>query len=107
MATPQVGIQLIIFGQRQREDLPGVLRAVAEAGYAGVEAGNLARQLPVAEVRSLLEGSGVRLCGVHSSFQEFGDAAKLDENIRFTRDLGARYLMCSGVGDRSAGLAAY
>jgi sugar phosphate isomerase/epimerase len=107
MAKPQVGIQLIIFGQRQREDLPGVLRAVAEAGYAGVEAGNLARQMPVGDARGLLEENGLALCGVHAGFEEFQDAAKLEENIRFTREMGARYLMCSGVGDRKAGMAAY
>jgi sugar phosphate isomerase/epimerase len=107
MGKPRVGIQLIIFGRRNSEDLPGVLRAAAEAGYAGVEAGNLARQRPVEEVRRLLQEHGLALCGVHAGFPEFQDRAKLDENIRFARELGANYLMCSGVGDRTAGLVAY
>jgi len=41
MATPKIGLQLIVYGGRQNEDLAGVLAEVKEAGYAGIEAGNL------------------------------------------------------------------
>lgn len=104
----QAGIQVIIYGQQNRDDIGAVLRDVAQAGFAGAEVGNLFRQEgDEATVHRYFEETGLKLCGCHAGFGEFEDAAKLAENIRFTRALDSRYLMCSGVGDRKRGLAAY
>lgn len=104
----QAGIQVIIYGQRNRDDIAGVLKDVAEAGFAGAETGNLFRQEgDEARVRRMFAETGLELCGCHSGFGEFEDAAKLAENIAFLKALGGKYLMCSGVGDRKRGLAAY
>ncbi len=102
------GIQVIVYGQRNRDDMGGVLREVAEIGFAGAETGNLFRQESYeGRVRRLFEETGLRLCGCHAGFAEFQDEQKLRENLSFTTALGSRYLMCSGVGDRQRGLAAY
>jgi sugar phosphate isomerase/epimerase len=105
---PKAGIQVIIYGRRNREDIAGVLREVAEIGFAGAETGNLFRQEgDEARVRRMFEETGLTLCGCHAGFAEFQDAELLRGNLAFLKALGSRYLMCSGVGDRSRGLAAY
>lgn len=105
---PRTGIQLILFGRRNREDVPGVLRDVATLGFDGAETGNLFRQEGDAgRVRDLFAETGLALCGCHAGFAEFQDAALLAGNLEYLHALGGRYLMCSGVGDRARGLAAY
>lgn len=104
----RAGIQVIIYGQRNRDDIAGVLREVAEIGFAGAEVGNLFRQEGNEEaVKALFAETGLALCGCHAGFGEFEDTSRLEENIAFVKALGGRYLMCSGVGDRKRGLAAY
>lgn len=105
---PKAGIQVIIYGQRNREDIGGVLREVAEIGFDGAETGNLFRQEgDEAKVRGFFAETGLALCGCHAGYAEYQDAVKLRENVAYLKALGGRYLMCSGVGDRSRGLAAY
>jgi sugar phosphate isomerase/epimerase len=102
----RLGIQLIIFRDRPRQDLAGVLRDVARAGYEGVEAGNLFRESTPAAVQALFQETGLALTGAHAGYGEFADMAKVDENIQFVKAMGARYLMCSGVAD-SKSMAGY
>ena len=104
----KAGIQVIIYGPRNRDDAAGVLREVAELGFAGAETGNLFRQEgdPQA-VQRLFAETGLELCGCHAGYAEFEDDTRLEENLAFLHAMGSRYLMCSGVGDRSRGLAAY
>jgi sugar phosphate isomerase/epimerase len=104
----RAGIQVIIYGQRNREDIEGVLREVADIGFAGAETGNLFRQQgEETGIRRVFADTGLALCGCHAGFAEFQDGEKLQENIAFLQALGGSYLMCSGVGDRSRGLTAY
>jgi len=100
MGKPKIACQLIIFGRRNREDLPGVLEEVAEAGYAGIEGGGG----NAAEMRKLLDGAGLALAGVHGGFGPFDN---LDSTISYMKQLDCRLLMCSGVGDTKRGLVAY
>jgi sugar phosphate isomerase/epimerase len=105
---PKAGIQIIIYGQRNLDDIGGVLKEVAEIGFAGAETGNLFRQEgDEGNVRRMFEETGLELCGCHAGFGEFEDTEKLRENIAFVNAMDSRYLMCSGVGDRKRGLAAY
>jgi sugar phosphate isomerase/epimerase len=105
---PQAGIQVIIYGQRNRDDIAGVLREVAEIGFAGAETGNLFRQEgDEGRVRRMFEQTRLALCGCHAGFNEFQNEEQLQENIAFVNAMGSRYLMCSGVGDRKRGLDAY
>ena len=104
----RAGIQLIVYGPRNREDIFGVLREVAEIGYDGAETGNLFRQTgDEAKVRAVFAETGLALAGTHAGYEQHQDHAMLRENLAYTTALGAKYLMCSGVGDRSRGLAAY
>ena len=104
----RAGIQIIVYGQRNKDDIAGVLRDVAEIGYDGAETTNLFRQEgDEGAVKALFEETGLALAGAHAGFAEFEDQAKLRENLHYCTSLGAQHLMCSGVGDRGRGLAAY
>jgi sugar phosphate isomerase/epimerase len=95
----RLGMQLIVYRGREREDLAGVLKAVKGAGYDGVEAGNLSTLMPLEQVRALFQEHGLALTGVHSGYGDFKEPAKLEANLRFLTAMGGRYLMCSGVED--------
>ncbi|MBD3184194.1 TIM barrel protein [Candidatus Poribacteria bacterium] len=101
MAKPKIACQLIIFGPRNKDDLPGVLKAVADAGYAGIEGGSSADPK---ELQKTLGDLNLELAGIHSGYSSFDD---LDDTIAFMKSIDCKLLMCSGVGDMSRGLAAY
>ena len=100
--SPPVGLQFIIYRNRVREDLPGVLGEAAAAGYAGVEAGNLFDIKPENEVKDLLAANGLVVCGLHSGYDDFTDEARVDSHLAYLQAVGARHLMCSGVGGRDS-----
>lgn len=106
MPGMKVGCQLIIFGREAiANDLPGVLKAVAEAGYAGAETGDLSGQIGASDLRQLLSSLGLVLVGTHAGFDAW--KTEVDRLADYTIEAGGGYLMCSGVGDRSQGLVTY
>ena len=104
---PKVGAQLIIYGRRAMDDLPGVLQEARETGYAGVETGNLFSRSSRSEVEEMFGKAGLAVTGCHAGFGEIADMDKVEEALAFLKAMDARYLMCSGVGDLKEGLAAY
>jgi sugar phosphate isomerase/epimerase len=105
---PQVGFKLAHYARRDHAELSSILHAVATQGFVGAETGNLFRvEGDEQQVRQLFSASGLALCGLRAGFAEFTDPEMLAENLRFVQSLGSRYLLCSGVGDRARGLAAY
>jgi len=106
MVGMRVGCQLIIFGREAiTNDLAGVLKTLADAGYAGAETGDLSGQISAPDLKQLLTALGRELGGTHVGL----DALKTDADrlADYLLEAGGRYLMCSGVGDRSRGLVAY
>ena len=71
----RLGIQLIVFGKRGGEDLPGVLKDVKAAGYDGAEIGNPAAQenKSAADVKALFDDAGLSCAGYHTGFNAFSD----------------------------------
>ncbi len=106
MAQPKIGCQLIVFGQRQREDIASVLRAVAKAGYEGIEAGNLFAMHGESLIRDLLAETGLKVAGMHSGYGDNLDQAKVEANIAYLKAVGAKYYINSGVAE-AEGIAAY
>jgi len=106
MADPKVGCQLIVFGKRNEDDLPGVLRDVASAGFAGVETGNLTQRMPMQAVWNLLAEQGLQLAGTHSGYPDVENTTKLEQSIEFVQGMGARFVICSGVAP-GEGIAPY
>jgi sugar phosphate isomerase/epimerase len=106
MSQPKLGLQLIIYGDRTRQDLPGVLREVKEIGYAGIETGNLFASHGEKEVLSLLEETGLAVAGAHFGYADAVDPEKVRANIAYLQAVGARYYIVSGVAP-GGGLEAY
>ncbi|MCD6351457.1 MAG: sugar phosphate isomerase/epimerase [Armatimonadetes bacterium] len=106
MANPRIGLQLIVYGQRTQEDLAGVLKEVAEVGYAGFEAGNLFASHGEAQARDAIAASGLVVTGMHSGYGDQTDLAKVDANIAYLQAVGAKYYINSGVA-QAEGIKAY
>lgn len=101
MATPDVGIQLIVFGERNQTDIGGVLNDVAQAGFGMIEAGNMFESYGEGQVRDLLDKTGLSVCGAHFGYGDYSDPARLRAHINYCKAMGIRNMMCSGVADTS------
>jgi sugar phosphate isomerase/epimerase len=99
MAKPRVGLQLIIYGGRPTQDPVGVLREIKQAGYEGIEGGNLFNLGDPQMVKRLISESGLAVAGAHSGFDDAKSPARTDANIAYLKEMDARYLICSGVAD--------
>lgn len=87
----KIGLQLFSIREACARDLPGTLKAVAEMGYEGVEfAGYYGRS--ASELRELLDKFGLEPAGTHIGIDAIRDE-KLEETIRFHRELGLKYLI--------------
>ena len=86
-----IGLQLYSVRKQCEQDLPAVLKAVAEMGYAGVEfAGYYGRSAP--EMRKLLDDHGLKCCGTHLQLNHLqGD--ELKRTIEYNQTLGNPYLI--------------
>jgi sugar phosphate isomerase/epimerase len=104
--APKVGLQLIVYGARPNEDLGGVMREVAECGYAGIEAGNLFAGNGEAQVKDLLAETGLAVTGVHSGYGDCKDAPTIEAAIAYLKGVGAKYYIISGVAE-GAGIDQY
>lgn len=96
MSKPRVGVQLIVFGERVQTDLPGVVKAVAEAGYDGMEIGMPADGAQVERFRAAVEGSGLAVMGAHSGFVQWDDPSVVAHRIKAVKALGGRFVISSG-----------
>ena len=99
MSTPRVGLQLIIYGSRPTEDPTGVLSEIKQAGYDGIEGPNLFQLGDPQIVKPLISQSGLDVAGMHSGFADAASAERTDANIAYLKEMGARYLICSGVAE--------
>ncbi len=77
MTERTVGMQLIIFGKQIKEDLGGVLDAVARAGYQAVETGFLADQVKGSDFRKMLSDRGLKHVGVHFGGERLGEVQQI------------------------------
>jgi sugar phosphate isomerase/epimerase len=98
MAKPRVGVQLIVFGERSRQDLPGVLKAVAKGGYDGFECGTPADEQQADEIKAAMAATRLACTGTHTSFGGLEDDAVVRGRIALTKALGAPFLISSGPG---------
>lgn len=87
----RIGLNLLIYGRRRDEDLAGVLKEVAEAGYGAVELGPTAD--PEATLASL-QANGIAVGASHIMLDRLEDT--LDRHLDWLERTGARLLACSG-----------
>jgi sugar phosphate isomerase/epimerase len=90
-----VAVQLYSVRNDCARDLPGVLKAVAQMGYDGVEfAGYYNRTAE--ELRAMLDDVGLKVAGAHVGIQTLlGD--ELEKSVAFHRVLGNRFLIVPGL----------
>jgi sugar phosphate isomerase/epimerase len=86
-----IGTQLWCVRKQLATDVPGTLKAVAAAGFEGVELEN-AFGKPGTEWRKYLDEAGLKPCGFHHRLDELqGD--KLAQTIEFNQAIGNRNLI--------------
>lgn len=98
MTRFSVGVQLIVWGSKVLENLPGVLEEVSSIGFDGVETG-LEPLKKFHNVDSLLREKGLKLAGVHMGI----DSSDLDlviEALNILERTSGEYLIFSGAGGR-------
>lgn len=86
----QIGLQLYSVRQDCAKDLPGVLKALANMGYTGVEfAGYYGRT--ATEMRELLDTNKLKCYGTHLDLNALmGD--NFDKTVEYCRVLGCKFL---------------
>lgn len=99
MSETKASIQLIVFGQRNRDDVEGVLKEVAAAGFPAIEAGNLFEVCGEDMTDRLLAMNELQVSGAHFGYGDFTNAAHLKSNIFYAKAVGIKNMMCSGVAD--------
>lgn len=99
----KLGIQLIIFGKRSGEDLPGVLADVKAAGYDGAEVGNPTNSTPAAEYKTLFDDAGLVCAGYHTGVEALADLDHVRATAEHMSAVGARHLMAGGKWPDAAG----
>ena len=86
-----IGLQLYSVRHACAKDLPGVLKAVAEMGYEGVEyAGYYGRTAK--ELRKMQDDNGLKCCGTHTGLNTLSDDA-FDATVEFNKTIGNKYLI--------------
>lgn len=87
----EIGVQLLIWGDRNRTDRAAVLGEVAQAGFRGVEMGPPPD--PDAAVE-LLKRNGLKVLAGHANTGSL--ERDLDDHLRWLERNGAHLLACSG-----------
>ena len=99
MSLVKVGIQLIVFGNRERKDLEGVLKDCKKAGYDCIETGLLFDRYSPGELQEACKKYELEYVATHGGFDNFRKEKDVDKIIKDTLAVGAKYLICSGVGN--------
>jgi len=97
-----IGLQLYSVRKQCAKDLPGVLQAVAEMGYEGVEfAGYHDRSAD--ELKKMLDDNGLKCCGTHLRTRintlTDGEYDEFDKEVEFNQVLGNPYLLFPWMPD--------
>jgi sugar phosphate isomerase/epimerase len=96
-AKKRIPIALQVYSVREdaKNDLAGVLAAVAKMGYEGVEFAGFYEH-SAEDVRKMLDDNGLQCAGAHVAFNLlFGD--KFKETVEFHKTIGNRFLVVPGL----------
>jgi sugar phosphate isomerase/epimerase len=102
----KLGIQLIIFGKRGGDDLPGVLADVKNAGYDGAEVGNPTTSAGAYDYKQLFDDAGLVCAGYHTGVSALADLDHVRETAAHMNIVGAKHLMAGGKWPDTAGYEA-
>jgi sugar phosphate isomerase/epimerase len=82
------GVQLFMLRRQAQTDLPGVFRAIHDAGFPQVELYPIAYSHSAAEIRRMMQDAGVAAVAGHF------DYAGLEDKLDFAHQLGLTYVVC-------------
>ena len=90
MSIP-IGLQLYSLREAAAKDFVGVLRTVADMGYAGVEFAGYGG-LAAPQLKALLGDLGLEVAGSHVGFEQLDK--DLDQVLDFNLAIGNHYIVC-------------
>src|ERR1035441_4169053 len=82
------GVQLYMLRRQAQTDLPGVFRAIHDAGFPQVELYPIAYSHSAAEIRQMMQAAGIEAVAGHF------DYAGLEDKLEFAHQLGLTYVVC-------------
>ncbi|MDO8683746.1 MAG: sugar phosphate isomerase/epimerase [Armatimonadota bacterium] len=93
MANIPVALQMYTLRNEANADYLGVLKSVAEMGYAGVELAGM--PIPAKDIRKALDGLSLVAPSMHVGYNDLvNDVQRL---IVEGREIGVSYITCSGI----------
>ncbi|GCE47608.1 sugar phosphate isomerase/epimerase [Thermosporothrix hazakensis] len=90
-----IGLQLYTVRDQTAQDFKGTIRRVAEMGYEGVEFAGYGN-LSAAEMRDLLQETGLKAAGTHVSLLALQEDA--EREIKYCREIGCPHLVLPWLG---------
>jgi sugar phosphate isomerase/epimerase len=82
------GVQLFMVRRQAVKDLAGILKAIREVGYTQIELYPVVYTHPPAELKKIVEDSGLGLVSGHFDYVGFED------KVEYGRALGLKYMVC-------------
>ncbi|MBN1294548.1 MAG: sugar phosphate isomerase/epimerase [Candidatus Latescibacteria bacterium] len=93
-----IGVQLYSVRDDCKKDFPGVLEAIAEMGYDGVEfAGYHDRSAK--EIRKMLDDNGLKACGTHTAMNTL-EGDNFQKTVDFNKEIGNIYLIVPWLDEK-------
>ncbi len=86
MGTPKIAMILYTVREPAKEDLPGTLKRVREAGFEYVQWSGMPK-LPAEEARKALDDAGLTAVAAHVSIEPFEE--EFDETVAFWKTVGS------------------
>lgn len=97
-----IGLQLYSLRKELAKDFTGVIAAVGKMGYDAVEfAGYYGWDKKPAELRKLLDDSGLKCCGTHTHLDTL-EGDNLQKTIELHKTLGNKFLICPSLSAKDA-----
>jgi sugar phosphate isomerase/epimerase len=88
----KIGVQLYTLRETIKGDVPGTLRAIADAGYAGIEWFGPYLEMAHTEHRSLVRDLGLATVGVHAGLVQLSEPAVFNRLCTMIADLGGKHV---------------
>jgi sugar phosphate isomerase/epimerase len=82
------GVQMFMLREQAKTDLPGVFKAIHDAGFAQVETYPIAYREPAAKLREMIAAAGLGVVSGHFDYD--GLEGKMD----YAHELGLKYMVC-------------
>jgi sugar phosphate isomerase/epimerase len=82
------GVQLYMVRRQAPKDLAGVLKAIQQIGFTQIELYPVVYDHPAAELKKIVDDSGMGLVSAHFDYAGFED------KIDYAKQLGLKYMVC-------------